>query len=329
MERGKANSISDVKGVTVGHYTLSEKDHQTGVTVVLPSDQNLFHHKPNAAAFVINGFGKSLGLVQVEELGTIETPIALTNTLNVGLVHDALVEYTLDCCRKDGLSVPQSINPVVLECNDGFLNDIQKRRIGYAEVLNAIQSASADFAQGAVGAGRGTVCYGMKGGIGSASRVFEIGGQTYTLGVLVQTNYGSMRDLTVHGDPVGRRLADCEACDQGSIIIVMATDLPLGFRQLKRVIKRAGVGMARLGSYIGHGSGEIVLGFTTLDPQSQADPDIRTVRTVREDLLNPAFRAIGQCTEEAILHSLERAETVTGRDGHTVRAMRDWLAQSK
>ena len=321
MKKGKMNRITDVAGVLVGHCTIDTANHQTGVTVVLPSGKNLFYNKYNAAAHVINGFGKSLGLMQVNELGNLETPIALTNTLNVGLVHDALVQYTLDRCEKDRLEAPLSINPIVMECNDSYLNDIRHRVIGQREVFSAIETASADFTQGAVGAGRGVVCYGMKGGIGSASRVMEIGGEEYTLGVLVQTNYGNKRDLRINGDPIGEKLTAQDECDKGSIIIVMATDLPLSNRQLKRVLKRAGVGMARLGSYIGHGSGEVALGFTTADPIEKDAPPFREVRVLNENLMNIPFRAIGECTEEAILNAMYHAKTVTGYQGHCVEAL--------
>lgn len=324
MKKGKLNAITDVKGVKVGHKTVSRGNHQTGVTVIIPGMHNLFYTKHNAAAHVINGFGKSQGLIQIDELGTLETPIALTNTLNVGLVHDALVEYTLNACQADGLDLPASINPVVMECNDSYLNDIRKRVVGYAEVKEAIESASETFLQGAVGAGRGTVCYGMKGGIGSASRVFDIANETYTMGVLVQSNYGNMRDLQIEGSRIGQKLTDDDECDKGSIIIVMATDLPLNFRQLKRVIKRASVGMARLGSYIGHGSGEMVLGFTTCDMHEKDAPAVRQVRELREDLINIAFRAIGECTEEAIVNSLHYATTVTGNANHTVKCFEEY-----
>lgn len=322
MQKGKTNRITDVQGVLVGHCTIDTANHQTGVTVVLPSRENLFFNKHNAAVHVINGFGKSLGLMQVEELGAIETPIALTNTLNVGLVHDALVQYTLDSCEKEGGEAPLSINPIVMECNDSYLNDIKCRAVGQKEVFSAIEAANADFAQGAVGAGRGTVCYGMKGGIGTASRVMEIGEEKYVMGVLVQTNYGNKRDLRINGEPVGERLAEQDECDKGSIIIVMATDLPLSNRQLKRVLKRAGVGMARLGSYIGHGSGEVVLGFSTADKIKKDAPPVREVRVLNENLMNIPFRAIGECTEEAILNAMYHAETVTGYQGHRVEALR-------
>ena len=239
MEHGERNLITDVPGVRVGHCTVDRGNCHTGVTVVLPPTENPFVEKMTAAAFVWNGFGKSQGLVQVEELGTLETPVALTNTLNVGKVHDALVSVMLDWCKRDGVPL-SSVNPVVMECNDSSLSDIAQRPVGEAEVRAAIANASVDFAEGDVGAGRGTTCYGMKGGIGSSSRLMQIGDETFTMGVLVQSNYGSSADFQFAELP--ESLAEC---DKGSIIMVIATDLPLSHRQLKRVIKRASVGIDR------------------------------------------------------------------------------------
>jgi len=321
LQKGMRNLITDVPGVKVGHCTISAGPCQTGVTVVIPCEKNPFTHKLTSASFVLNGFGKSQGLVQIEELGTLETPIALTNTLNVGLVHDAMVQYMIDRCRDESIEAC-SINPIVCECNDAYLNDIQHRAIGYEQVMGAIESAGKEFPLGAVGAGRGTICYGFKGGIGSASRLMEIGGEVFTLGILVQTNYGSRDDLRIEGLAGEAGLQTNE--DKGSIIMIIATDLPLSARQLKRVIKRASVGMARLGSYIGHGSGEIMVGFTTADPH-EGQESFRIQRTLREDLMNIPFRAVGECCEEAIMRSMLEAETVTGFKGHTIRSIREYL----
>ena len=318
LPHGSRNLITDVPGVRVGHVTIDEGDCHTGVTVVLPPRENPFTNKLTAACCVFNGFGKTLGLVQVEELGQLETPIALTNTLNVGKVHDALVSYMITLCRRDGVKLT-SVNPVVCECNDSRVSDIAKRPIGEKEVFAAIASSSANFAQGAVGAGRGTVCYGMKGGIGSSSRQMEIDGKTYTLGVLVQSNYGASADFRAACLP-----DDLSECDQGSIILIAATDLPLSSRQLKRVLRRASVGMARLGSYIGHGSGEIAVGFTTAGMEPHGSFQTQTV--LREDLMNLPFRAIGECAEEAILQSLWHAAPDHALDGTPIPSLRDFLA---
>ena len=317
LPHGPRNLISDVPGVRVGHCTVDTADCHTGVTVVLPPCPNPFVQKLTAASVVFNGYGKTAGLVQVDELGAIETPIALTNTLNVGKVHDALVSYMIDLCRKDGIHLT-SVNPVVCECNDSRISDIARRPVGEKEVRQAIASASADFAQGAVGAGRGTICYGLKGGIGSSSRIMEIDGQPFTLGVLVQSNYGASADLRIACLPEG--LAES---DQGSIILILTTDLPLTARQLKRVLRRTSVGMARLGSYIGHGSGEIALGFTTAPKQPEGSFTVQ--RALREDLMNLPFRAAGECAEEAILQSMLHAAPDRTRDAAEVPSLLDFL----
>ena len=229
LPRGSRGKITDVPGVTVGHCTVDTLEHKTGVTVVLPCPDNPFTHKLPAAAFVLNGFGKTLGLVQVEELGTLETPIALTNTLNVGLVHDALVEYMVRRCEAEGVEL-RSVNPVVCECNDGGMNLIQERTVGKEEVFAAFACAAPDFDEGDVGAGKGMVCHGLKGGVGSASRTLDIDGTRYTLGSLVLANHGRMADLTVCGKNIGAELEQTKAAresDIGSCIVILATDLPL------------------------------------------------------------------------------------------------------
>ncbi len=325
LPQGPLGLITDVPGVLVGHQTINSSDHKTGVTVILPGPKNPFLYKHTAAAYVLNGFGKSTGLMQMEELGTLESPIALTNTLNVGLVQDGLVEYTIDRCKQDGYAL-QSFNPVVLECNDSQLNDIQKRAVTQDHVLKALQKASPVFELGDVGAGTGTVCYGFKGGIGSASRQIVVGQKTYTLGVLVQSNYGQSQDLRINGKGVlvsGQSRAEE---DKGSIIMVLATDLPLDHRQLKRVIKRMSVGMARLGSYIGHGSGEVMVGFTTANTFYHLETrEILSFMMVNEPALNKAFRAAGECCEEAILSSMLMAGEVTGYKGKKVLSLADFL----
>ncbi len=303
MPHGARNQLTDVPGVRVGHATLDSGDCHTGVTVILPPGENPYTEKHTAASCVFNGYGKTLGLVQVDELGTLETPIALTGTLNVGRVHDALVSCMIDLCARDGIPLT-SVNPVVCECNDGRMSSAAKRPVGEKEVRAAVESASADFSEGAVGAGRGTICYGMKGGIGSSSRLMTFDGITFTLGVLVQSNYGAAADFrpTALSSPIS-------PSDRGSIILILATDLPLSARQLKRVLRRTSVGMARLGSYIGHGSGEIAVGFTTVPAEAEGESFLR--RTVlREELLDVPFRAAGECAEEAILKSM----LLAGRD---------------
>ena len=333
LPTGPLNKITDVPGVAVGHCTVDTPEHKTGVSVVLPCPENPFVHKLPAAAFVLNGFGKSAGLVQIQELGTLESPIALTNTLNVGLVHDALVEYLARRCAADGVDL-RSVNPVVCECNDAVLNDILHRAVGMDEVFSAISSAGPNFAEGDVGGGKGMVCHGLKGGIGSSSRVLELGGKTYTLGVLVQANHGVLDDLTVCGQRIGPALArrvEAAQADQGSCIAVLATDLPLDARQLGRVARRLPVGLARLGSHIGHGSGEVFLAFSTANPYDpgQAAP-VRQITAFREDSLDLPFRAAAECAEEAVLNCLLAARTVTGFRGRTVYALTDlWAPAAK
>ena len=227
IRKGPRNLISDVAGVTVGHYTVDEPRHHTGVTVILPAPQEpfLFTHKLIAAGAVLNGYGKTQGLIQIDELGTLETPIALTNTLNIGKVHDALVQYMADEAKKRGVKL-RSVNPVVGECNDSALNEITERVIEKEHVFAAIKSAGPEFALGDVGAGKGTTCFGLKGGIGSASRVFTVGEETYTLGVLVQSNHGKLEDLTVDGIRLGAGLAVRNLGENGREIPSTAPNFP-------------------------------------------------------------------------------------------------------
>ena len=222
---GALNKLTDVPGVRVGHYTVDTEEHKTGVTVILPCEENIFASRLTAAAFVHNGFGKTAGIPQIEELGTLESPIALTNTLNVGKVHDALVDYMVEQCERDGVELT-SMNPVVGECNDASLNKITERVIGIPEVRAAIDGACRDFEEGDVGAGKGTTCFGMKGGIGSASRLVELDGKTYVVGVLVQSNFGKTKHFVLDGKPMGELLSgkiEEARKDEGSIMMVVGT----------------------------------------------------------------------------------------------------------
>lgn len=334
LPTGPLNKISDVPGVTVGHATVDDDAHKTGVTVVIPAPGCVFAEKLTAGAHVINGFGKTCGTVQLNELGTLETPIALTSTLNVGRVADALVGWTVDTCASEGISAG-SVNPVVGETNDGGLNRASDRPVGRAELNAAIAAACADFDEGDVGAGKGTSAFGLKGGIGSSSRVVEIEGKTFTVGVLVQSNFGRLDDLTVGGRPVGaeiRRILEAPAaeCDKGSCMIVAATDLPLSELQLGRVLRRAEVGLVRTGSFVGHGSGDVVLGFTTANRHTRGEGGLRAVTLLTDKYLERAFRAVAEATEEAILNSMAAADTVSVvKNGktHTVRSLTDFLPQ--
>ena len=347
LPTGTLNKITDVPGVRVGHCTIDTDRQKTGVTVVIPAEGNLFTHPLTAACHVINGYGKSAGLMQVQELGTLETPIALTGTLNVGKIHDALVSYTIEQCEAEGKTC-RSVNPVVGETNDGTLCANNDRPADKTHLDAAIAAATDDFAEGDVGAGKGTVCLGLKGGIGSASRVLEMGDRTFTLGVLVQTNFGCVEHLRLDGLPVGRAVVDliheedarrAEAItgqdDIGSIMIIVGTDLPVSELQLGRILRRAAVGLARTGSYVGHGSGDVVIGFTTANRRGNGrcgdDGITRTVEVLNDGKLEKAFTAVAECVEEAIYNSMIAADTVTGfngKDSVTVRALNEFLPEA-
>jgi D-aminopeptidase len=330
MKPGKLNSVTDVDGVRVGHVTLNEGDIKTGVTAILPHEGNLFKDKVMASSCVINGFGKSIGLIQIEELGTIETPIILTNTLSVGTACDGLVEYMLD--QNDDIgSTTVTVNSVVCECNDGYLNDIRKRAIEKHHVLEAINNAGTEFEEGSVGAGTGMCCLGLKGGVGTSSRIIELDGRDYVLGSLVLSNFGAGEELLVNELKAGEKIqaflskgyADQ---DKGSIIMIIATDIPLSERQLKRVCKRAAVGLSRTGSFIGNGSGDIVIGFTTTNKVSHyEEKDIYEMKVLHDNKIDPVFKAAAETVEEAILNSLITAEKTVGRARRTKHSLKEFM----
>ena len=331
MERGRLNKITDVPGVRVGHATIEDDMHHTGVTVIMPCEDNMFKKKLTAASFVLNGFGKTQGLVQVDELGTLETPIALTNTLNVGKVHDALVSYMAARCEEEKVEM-HSINPVVGECNDASLNRIADRPVEEKHVLQAIENACEDFEEGCVGAGAGTVCHQLKGGIGSASRVMKLAGGQYTLGVLVQSNHGTLEELHVCERALGREIIEKrsqqpqqEPQDRGSIMMILATDLPVSDRQLRRILKRCAVGLARNGSYFGHGSGDVMIGFTTANRVPHGGMHrLLEHHIITEHSLEQAFRAAAEATQEAVLNSMTAAhEVVSAVNGKTY----EWIGK--
>jgi D-aminopeptidase len=314
LPSGPRDAITDVAGVTVGHATLADGAVQTGVTVLRPHAGDPYLQRVPAGFAVLNGFGKSVGLLQVEELGVLETPIALTNTFSVPAVAAAQIRQCVAANPECGRSLP-TVNPLVFECNDGFLNDIQRMAVNEGHYLQACASAGEDVAQGSVGAGRGMSCFSLKGGIGSASR--RAG--THTVGALVLANFGLLPNLLIAGQPVGRQLAtaqDAEA-EKGSIIMLIATDAPLDARQLRRLALRAGAGLARTGSVFGHGSGDIALAFSTAYtlPQRREAP-MPAVALLHDGLLDDLFQTAADSTEQAILHALWRADPVTGRDGH-------------
>lgn len=346
LKPGPRNAITDVQGVAVGHTTLIRGDNvRTGVTAILPHEGNLFRDKVPAAVFVGNGFGKLMGSTQVNELGELETPILLTSTLNVPRAADALLDYML---ALPGNQDVRSINPVVAETNDGFLNDIRGRHVGREDVLAAIKNASiGPVTEGSVGAGTGTVAFGFKGGIGTSSRQLppHLGG--YAVGVLVQTNFGGI--LSIAGAPVGRELGRWYLKEQlerqprgqnksgetdtvidradGSVIIVIATDAPVDHRNLSRLAVRSMLGLARTGAAASNGSGDYAIAFSTAPdlrirvPAKGADGFLpRDVKLLGNDAVSPLFLAVIEATEEAIYNSLFQAITVTG-NGRTVEAL--------
>ncbi len=330
LPTGPLNAITDVSGVRVGHQTLVEGEAvRTGVTAVLPHGDNIFQQKVPAAVVVGNGFGKLVGVTQVRELGLLESPIVLTNTLSTFMAADAVVAHTL---KQSGNEKVRSINPVVGECNDGYLNDIRAQRVTGADVVKAISEArTGAVAEGCVGAGTGTRCMGWKGGMGTASRQLPQGIGGYTVGVLVQTNFNGI--LSVNGAPVGRKLGRYylkelkpgeQDKDRGSCMVVVATNAPVDARQLGRLGKRALLGLAAVGSPMTHGSGDYVISFSS-------EPGLRTTHTggdpveqrqrLRDDALSPLFQAVKEATEEAVLNSIFMATTTRGFRGRELAAI--------
>jgi D-aminopeptidase len=328
LRTGSFNAITDVPGVKVGQVTLKEGDSiRTGVTAILPHDGNIFQQKVPAGIFVGNGFGKLAGYTQVEELGNLETPVVLTNTLSVSTAVAAIIEHTL---LQQGNENVTSVNAVVGETNDARINDIRGRHITTEHVLEAIRSAAGGpVAEGNVGAGTGTVCFGFKGGIGTSSRVLPATRGGYTVGVLVQTNYGGI--LQVNGVPVGLELGRYsfrttlnEYKEDGSCMIVVMTDAPLTSRNLKRLGSRAFAGMMRTGASGSNGSGDYIIAVSTAEelriPYS-SESMYEEWREIRNDEMDLLFQAAAEATEEAIINSLFAAETTKARNGMTVEAL--------
>jgi D-aminopeptidase len=327
---GKLNSITDVEGIKVGHVTLIDDDIKTGVTAILPHGGNLFKEKVMASSYVINGFGKSMGLIQVDELGTIESPIILTNTLSIGTACDGVLDYMLSENEDIG-NTTGTINPLVCECNDGYLNNIRKRKVERSHVLSAIKNADIEFEEGSVGAGTGMSCLGLKGGIGTASRIVTLDNKDYCLGSLVLSNFGIGEELLINGFKAGEKIKSLlcknrEEGDKGSIIMLLATDIPLSERQLKRVCKRAVVGLSRTGSFIGNGSGDIVIAFTTANKVNHyEEKHICDMKVLSDNKIDEVFKAAAESVEEAILNSLICAETTIGRDGHMRYSLKEFI----
>ncbi|HLR15479.1 MAG TPA: P1 family peptidase [Bacillota bacterium] len=321
LKKGEKNCITDVAGVHVGHVTLYEKLNDTdtictGVTAILPHNRNLFAEKVRAASYVVNGFGKTNGLIQVDELGTIESPIMLTNTFSVGAVMQGTLEYMLKQDETIGDST-SSLNLVVGECNDSHLNSMRLQAVKPEHAIQAIESASTDAAEeGAVGAGKGMVCYQYKGGIGTSSRIVEHEEDSYTFGVLVLSNFGEKEQaLFADWNPVTLDTPD------GSIMMIVATDAPLYDRQLKRIAKRTAIGLGRTGSMIGNGSGDIAIAFSTANEYAhKKEEKFEGLTHIRDDhpVMNKLFQAVIEATEEAIINSLRAAETTYGRKGRVI-----------
>ncbi|MCX6142976.1 MAG: P1 family peptidase [Ignavibacteriales bacterium] len=323
---GRYNAITDVADVLVGQVSLVRGDSvRTGVTAILPHGGNLFQEKVPAAVFVGNGFGKLVGTTQVMELGQIETPILLTSTLSVWDVADGIVDFMLNLPGNAGV---RSVNPIVGETNDGELNDIRGRHVTRLDALEAIRAArTGPVVEGSVGAGMGTVCFGWKGGIGTSSRVLPPAAGGFTVGVLVQSNYGGVFEMA--GVPLGKELGrdgqheGSQKPGDGSCMIVVATDAPLNSQQLQRLAKRAPLALGRTGSSMSNGSGDYVIAFSSSREVRIRPTDQRTQPSVRfrEDALSPLFQAVVEATEEAISNSLLRATTVRGYRGTEVEAV--------
>lgn len=329
ISTGLHNDITDVPGVLVGHKTIHNGDLHTGVTAILPHNGNMFQSKVPGAVHVINGFGKSVGLMQIEEVGSIETPLVLTNTLCVGNAFNALARRAIkdnpDIGRKTS-----TVNPVVLECNDGWMSDLQKMAVSEADVNEAIDGATAGpMDQGCVGAGTGVTSFGFKSGIGSSSRRIKLDNVDFTIGVVAFSNFGREGHFRLpdgrYADPKG-----LAAPEKGSIIFVVATDIPLDARQLRRMIRRTGAGLARVGSVYGHQSGDIAVGFSTAYRiNHSSDKDFLDIRMLHEDRMDELFFATADATEEAIMNSLCAAEAYTGRDNHRRPALAEWLEKNR
>lgn len=346
LPSGFNNQITDVQGVQVGQVTLDQGAIQTGVTVIYPHQQDTFLNKVAAGASIINGFGKSIGLMQLQELGVIETPIALSNTFAVPIVAQAQIRQTIQNHPEIGREWA-TVNPLVLECNDGYLNNIQAFAVQEQHYFQACQHRSSFVQQGSVGAGRGMKSFGLKGGIGTASRIVKQNDQCYTVGALVLSNFGSLPYLQIGEHHLGKLIEplyqekqqstatveekpssiDNHAnIDKGSIIIIIATDAPLDARQLKRLSMRAAAGLARTGSNYGHGSGDIALAFSTRNIIHHS-PGSSTTTTLHETALNDFFNAAAEATEQSIINALWHATTVQGRDNHQCDALSYYLQE--
>lgn len=324
LPKGKKNSLCDVPGVRVGHKTLNKGKIQTGVTAIIPAEGSLFKNKVEAGVSILNGFGKSVGLMQVEELGTLETPIVMTNTLSVGIALSALTKYMLWQNEEIG-ETTGTVNCLVTECNDSRINDIRGLHVKEEDVLFALNNTDENVEEGAVGAGRGMVCFGLKGGIGSSSRILSFEGNEYSVGALVLSNFGGPGQLRLDGNKIISNSSAGSKGDKGSIIMILATDLPLSSRQLKRLANRCAISLGRTGSIMGHGSGDIALAFSTAQRIAHSPEGIFEKKTyLYEEHIEKVFVAGIEAVEEAIYSSLYHAETMVDRKGKTVHSLKEY-----
>lgn len=319
LEKGARNLITDVDGVRVGHATLLEGTARTGVTALIPQDGDLFAQKLEAGVAILNGFGKSVGLVQLQELGEIETPILLSNTFAMPVCATTLIKNAIKSNPEIGRSLP-TVNAVALECNDGQLNDIQAFHVTEEVAQEALQSAGVTFELGSVGAGTGMKSFGFAGGIGSASRVFRVGDKSYSLGALVLSNFGQRQEFRFCGRRLEMNDIAGDGADKGSIIILLATDAPLCSRQLTRIAKRSGAALGRTGSFLGHGSGDIALAFSTAN---------RNGTKLEETALDRFFLATVEATEEAIYRAMWHGTSRAGYNGLILPSLRETLMQEQ
>ena len=317
LPTGKKNNICDCKGVRVGHFTIHDHDYHTGVTVVSPHEGNIFKEKVVGASYTFNGFGKSIGLLQVDELGTIESNIALTSTLNVCKIGDGVVNEALSQNPEIGITTG-TINPICMECNDSTLNKSRDRILGRKSYYDALKVLDYDFREGDIGAGSGMICHGFKGGIGSSSRIIKVLDKEYTLGILVNSNFGddNGKSLILNGEYLGDKFDNIFSSliteEKGSIIVIVATDAPFNERQIKRILKRAEIGIGRTGSYAGNGSGDVFIGFSTANKRLHFAKEIDNIEYLSDNYISPFFKGVVEGCEEAIINSMLSSHHLKG-----------------
>ncbi len=326
-KKGPLNKITDVKGVRVGHSTINDGKIKTGVTCIMPHDGDIFREKLIGASYIINGYGKSVGLIQLDELGTLESPIFMTNTMSMGEVLNSSMKWMINKYQDVG-NKSGAPNIIVTECNDGVINDMRGLHIKEENVRESIENIKEDFEEGSVGAGTGMISFNLRGGIGSSSRIIEIKGKNYTLGSLVLSNFGKIKDLKIENREIGRQMylkskEKVDSKDKGSIIIIIATDIPLSARQLKRVAKRSTIGLGNVGSFLGHGSGDIAIAFSTANKIK--DNTFEDIKILKEDLLDEVFRACAESVEESIINSLIYSKSGMSKDGKKIFSLEDNL----